>query len=463
MRTHRHQMVALLGAAAVGWALSSGATAGAEPPNPADPVAVSPEGKPYTPSTSEPEYLTPISDEEIWAQVPGRFLAWVEEKYGQSPGFVGGRLDYETKSVRLGWTQGHDVPTSIPAEADRQGVTLKLLRVRYTPADIAKATALLRTTLEQNFPEFSLGFIDYTDPSDVVLRARGVMSPGRSLASLISNVEKDPSLAGLPVRFTVISDGSKKPRSYEVLVDDSELPPIADDNASALPTRNTDWSPFNAGGFMRASVGNNWSVCSNTFGLWIAGVRHTNTADHCSRSWYYGFGSSRSYGSSYYVNSTGAGRVMQAEGAPLVFHGSITTTEVRRILSWESPVIGQYYCTSGGNTGTHCSLKVNSVTDDFGVAEGFPHAFRRYVAVSTTPGSVAAAGGDSGGAFYQRITGNFQDAIASGIIQGGSANMYGSACEPAQVDNVYCSDDVWVSRFSSHASGAGGTLVKYGP
>ena len=89
MRTHRHQMVALLGAAAVGWALSSGATAGAEPPNPADPVAVSPEGKPYTPSTSEPEYLTPISDEEIWAQVPGRFLAWVEEKYGQSPGFVG--------------------------------------------------------------------------------------------------------------------------------------------------------------------------------------------------------------------------------------------------------------------------------------------------------------------------------------------------------------------------------------
>jgi hypothetical protein len=182
-----------------------------------------------------------------------------------------------------------------------------------------------------------------------------------------------------------------------------ETAPIATPLAA---TRPDDSAPFNAGAFMKFTKRSDGKTgyCSTGFGLRIGDSTYTTVARHCDGYVFQASNSTntilRTY-SSKQLSSDGAARLLTASGSKLMFYGDISSGLRATVMGTANVAPGDYVCTSGANSGTHCGgganqkVRTNSIMKD----DGF--GYTSMLIADRVDGGVAAVGGDSGGPVYQ--------------------------------------------------------------
>jgi len=163
-------------------------------------------------------------------------------------------------------------------------------------------------------------------------------------------------------------------------------------------TRLKDTSPFSAGGLFAFKTPVDTGRCSTGFSVNYKGVKYATTAQHCAGgSSYTAADSSTSYGSIYKDFTIGGFALFTSSGKGMMYDGAWNNT-----AGYAKPVKGSVtvhlndlVCTSGGNSGVHCDVKVDKTNISYKDSTGKP-AFITYQAVQTG-GKIAGAQGDSGG------------------------------------------------------------------
>ncbi len=202
--------------------------------------------------------------------------------------------------------------------------------------------------------------------------------------------------------------------------------------------RNDDYSPFNAGGYM-ISWGSGMS-CSTGFAVYHNGVPRTTTARHCGYGDYHARVGGASYGSTEAFSiDGGAARVLSSYGDSLMFDGPVTQSGYTKHVTGSVNVTsGAEVCTSGGNSGVHCTIKVGNMWYLYDDGYGAVYMSRGY----QQSYGIAAMAGDSGGpVFVPQSDGT--SVLAAGMIQAGAnPPLWGYQCGTATDIQNECSTDV---------------------
>lgn len=190
-------------------------------------------------------------------------------------------------------------------------------------------------------------------------------------------------------------------------------------------TRQKPAAPFFAGGMMVSQDPggdpNKGTICSSGFGLKYGGTARTTTARHCvppSGSWR-APDNSANYGSHLVTTTDGALTVLSGTGGNRTFDNEWFNSSgfSKNVYNAYDVGLNDLVCTSGGNSGVHCNVKITNMRywwdDGYGrisTIEG----------TQQTSGQLAAAGGDSGGPVFMPYGGSFSQSVgAVGIIQAG--------------------------------------------
>ena len=166
------------------------------------------------------------------------------------------------------------------------------------------------------------------------------------------------------------------------------------------------------------------------------------------------------YGKSYLNSADGAASLLNSRGNGFVFDGAWNSSKGHRrpVEKIQDSGIGSLLCTSGGNSGIHCNLKVVHMWRWFN--DGTGHGpVATIEAVQQTPGKIAVIQGDSGGPVLIPYANGKVGAV--GMIQGAAdAYMTGSACGSAHdLGNNICSKSVTFSSIRTIAKSFGASLV----
>jgi hypothetical protein len=399
------------------------------------------------------------TEEELWQDAPVTFIAWLEEHYEVAGGYVQAELDYASRTVIIGWQEGHTVPAEVGERADELGFNLIVRPVPGSRAQTEEIATKVLRVLREKYPELATPSVALPSLENDGFEIRGDLQGGKSTVDFLSEISGSGDFAFVkaPIRFTE-SNEKQEPLARQHPVEGARSAPAS--FILPLATRTLDTSPYNAGGFITRYADGFRYICSNAFGLRINGYTRTTTAEHCSRQDYASYGGGAAYGTSYVPSSSAAGRVLSASASPLVFHGDRLTSTKRTVIGWVSPIKGQLLCTGGGNSGTHCSLRVRDDGVVYPPVEGASHDWTGWKISSDDSSVVGAAEGDSGGPVLRRINGNFSEVLASGMIQSGLGERICPALNYKYTDPPHrCVHTVTISRFSTLGSGAGGTLV----
>jgi hypothetical protein len=196
--------------------------------------------------------------------------------------------------------------------------------------------------------------------------------------------------------------------------------------------------------------------CSSGFAVVYVFVRHTTTARHCTANDWRAVDGTAVYGSGMATSASGA-RVLTARGSALNFDGAWNDASgyKKPVVGLSDPGIGGYVCTSGGNSGVHCNLKVTGLATWTKDPSGGPLTVR--IAQQQTPGAIAAAQGDSGGPVFTLSGANAATVLAAGMIQAISGT---SPCGTLHVQAA-CSSTVLYTTESEVLASLGASLVTY--
>jgi len=180
-------------------------------------------------------------------------------------------------------------------------------------------------------------------------------------------------------------------------------------------TRDTDSPPFNAAGFMvRHLSDGTYTWCSSGFAINdVAGRSHTTTARHCTEQAYRAADGTYMYGQTVTMSGSGAAREQSAGGFYWMFDGPYNTSTKRTVVGLRDVSLGDYVCTSGGNSGSHCGLQINDMAFWLNDGSGLVETIQ---AVNWTYHGIAAAKGDSGGGVLVHSGANV---YAVGMLQAG--------------------------------------------
>lgn len=219
--------------------------------------------------------------------------------------------------------------------------------------------------------------------------------------------------------------------------------------ALATAGRQTDTSPFNAGAYF---IDGNGIPCSSGFGIIYQGSYRSTTARHCDNTSYRPRG-----GTSYTYNGVtkvdaGTGiKIVSSAGSSKAFIGAYSSNSYKPVSKLVYVSLNAYVCTSGGNSGEHCGIKItdmsNSVSDGYG-------SFYNIEGTQTSTSAIAVAGGDSGGPVQVNATATSIGAV--GIIQY-QRNWRTSNC-PAMRDADACGMIVGFSSIHSMFNNTGASL-----
>lgn len=231
--------------------------------------------------------------------------------------------------------------------------------------------------------------------------------------------------------------------------------------APELTSRTNDTGGIAAGAFFKfGSFWSGYQYCSAGFGYKYNGVNRMLTARHCRNSnntahWNYYSGD----GTTFYSD---ASRVLDDAGTAIRItngHGTAYAYYLGRSSSSYMPVKqtvalaeGSYVCTSGGNSGELCNIKVIKLlhrgTDGYGY-------FNSIIGQQMTNDTAAVCKGDSGGPVITKLSSTRFG--AAGIIQAGDFPMDNSN-RPAlnQADGITCYRQVLFSSVQSLQSNVGG-------
>lgn len=184
--------------------------------------------------------------------------------------------------------------------------------------------------------------------------------------------------------------------------------------------------------------------CSSGFSIRYNGTTvHSTTARHCDSNVF----RSRNYSTSdltkYKLGLThawannGQARIMTAPGGVRMWDGPYDDGNFTKVVgSLRDPTGGASICTSGGNSGVHCNLRIYdmSVPDDDGYGSELNVLARQNISGS----AFAAAPGDSGGAVFVPTSDGKVGAM--GMIQNGRY-QYTTSCTGLPLRDIPPSND----------------------
>lgn len=226
--------------------------------------------------------------------------------------------------------------------------------------------------------------------------------------------------------------------------------------ATAAATRSNDYAPFNSGGYMLRVGG---GTCSTGFAVADAGRTYTITARHCEQgSWYDRDNSGVYVGYEIRDSPDGQASLLDGTGSKWMFDGAWNNSAgySKAVSGFQDVSLGDYVCTSGGNSGVHCTIKIVSLWRWWNDGWGGGWNIEGY---QQTAGAIAAIQGDSGGPVLMPRADGTVGAV--GMIQA-VLNADTNGCAPAHdLGSNVCSPDVLFTSTRTIANSLGMSLVTW--
>lgn len=277
------------------------------------------------------------------------------------------------------------------------------------------------------------------DNSSLVLQVSS-LTPGKALGELLSAFRL---FSGVPVKVEYSVDANNESTS-----------------------RPADASPYSGGALIGIGLQNFTVYCSSGFGVQSAtsGVNYILTANHCFHTFIVNSNTSASVfsgtdGQGFFDGHTTVGTWQNTTGynkpvldlslyrpssgvsANTIYTGAISSNSKVVISKAMNPVVGETVCTSGGMSGAHCDLSVDSVNGSgtFQNGDGTTFAIASNLASAhSLSNGIAVAKGDSGGPVYDYQTGVY---VGLGIITGGFGQFFN-----CPVISTYCFSRVYFTQ-----------------
>jgi hypothetical protein len=383
-------------------------------------------------------------DAALWAtqSTLSDFRDWTVAEVGTNSGYLESVNEATTTSVTLLWAGAPNaMQAAVLAEAQRRTITATVVQRQYTKSQLTQAVDAAWASADSHsgvFANFTIGTADAVSATfdGVVITGQHNSNPADTAAADLALSQQATQSLGIAVK-----------------VKTAEIPTL-----TAGTKRSNDSAPYNAGAFMFNSGGG----CSTGFGIRIGTATYTTTARHCVVPMrpYDDNGLFPRFAGSKQLSGDGGARLLNVGGSKLMFYGNYASTLKATVIGTKNvrAGIGDYVCTSGGNSGTHCGGGLNqqvigstTMGDGFGAKFGVLYATRK-------DGGVAAVGGDSGGPVYRNATGT--DVYAVGMIQAGSGQV---ACGSTRTSttNLACGKTVYYSSINTIINSIpGASLVK---
>lgn len=333
------------------------------------------------------------------------FRAWMLEQPGfGGSGYVGSIDDLPNKATAIMWYgPSTTVLDAIIKEGARRGIAVSVQpRAHSLPQIGAAVDAIWQQAASGGWAGFKIGAIAAIGATDDGLTVYGT--------------------------YTSVPAERRAPqvRSLATTVMDIPVRVVPDVNVSPSLGRDTDFSPFYAGGYMLSPSAN--GVCSTGFAIRLNNVNRITTARHCNANDYRARNGTATYGTGLQNSGNGGGRVLTGAGAAFAFDGAFNTQNFwKAVIGFQDLAINNFVCTDGGNSGVHCNVRVTNLAVSFN--DGFG-AFNTIQGVQQTAGQIAVIQGDSGGPVISLTNTGANQVRAAGMIQGLIGGTTGAACGP---------------------------------
>ncbi|NQX35069.1 hypothetical protein [Herbiconiux sp. VKM Ac-2851] len=215
----------------------------------------------------------------------------------------------------------------------------------------------------------------------------------------------------------------------------------------AIATRWDDSSPFYAGGYMKSSHG----LCSSGFAARYASANHATTARHCNpgSGGYTARGGWASYGVVIATTADAALNVLSGTGAGRTFDNEWNNGSgfSKSVLNVFTVGLNDRICTSGGNSGVNCNVKVTAMSVYIDDGHGYFSTIR---GVQQNAAHIAAIQGDSGGPVLMPYGGSWDQRVgAVGILQAVENGASGGCGSVHDAGSNLCSRTVLFSSIQT--------------
>lgn len=334
-------------------------------------------------------------------RILGELKSWIiTQPDALSSGYLDQVNDAENRSVRLLWSGESTLRAAALSKAAELGIDAVIEERPFTLSKINDvATAVFDHKNDIAAAGFTISSIVgvQADIADIQLEGDFTREPIGQQArdQVVANVRAIVAvIAGVPLE---IIPGHKL--------------------STAAGTRSRSTAPFYAGSYMIKQ--DHKGTCSTGFAMKVGSVNRATTARHCdsgngvylARDGDANFGSrmlSSNDGAMNVLTSTGAGRTFDNE-----WNNSIGFN--KGVYNYYDAGLNSLVCTSGGNSGVHCNIKVTAA--DVYSDDGYGR-FSNIRGEQQSAGKIAAIQGDSGGPVFVPYGGDFDQYVgASGIIQ----------------------------------------------
>lgn len=396
----------ILLAAGITTALMSGAALTLPVAASASPTAGKPSAAGY--DSAESSFIASVGSAAIANQdALSRFRGWMLGQAGfATSGYIGSIDDLAHKATTLMWSgPATRFLRAVIAHGARQGITVSVRHRKYSLRQLERAAL---TTWHQaaagRWSGFKVSGVVVVSPSYDGIIVYGSYTQTRA--------RRAPQVRALHATIAGVPAGVRP-----------GMP------ATLTNTRDTDFAPFNAGGYMTTPSSKTDNVCSSGFAILYGGAPHITTAQHCKHTPWYGRASSNLYGTSVATTPGSGGRVLTSTGDALAFDGPYNSVNYwKTVIGFEDLAVNDYVCTGGGNSGEHCNIKVTNLRVSFN--DGIS-TFDSIEAYQQSSGAISVIQGDSGGPVISLVNTSPGQVRAAGMIQGFfGAGMTGSACGP---------------------------------
>ncbi|MEN2738459.1 hypothetical protein ABCS02_11755 [Microbacterium sp. X-17] len=361
----------------------------------------------------------------------GELKSWIlAQPKVEASGYIDQVNDATNLATRLLWYGDDPLKAAALKQAEALGITATVEQRPQPLREINATAQKIAASAEQLASSgFTLATVVGVQADTSEIQVEGEFSDAARSADAANTVSKElQDIVGVPV--SVVGGHHADP---------------------AVATRSNDTSPFYAGGYMIS----NGSTCSSGFALWVGGDTHTTTARHCNPSagGYTARDGSANYGGVVATSSDGGLNVLLSHGGGRTFDNEWNNAIgfTKSVYNLYDVGLNDLICSSGGNSGVHCNVKVTAMSvywnDGFG-------SFSNIRGVQQTSGAIAAIQGDSGGPVFMPYGGGDAQRVgAVGIIQA-AENGSTSGCGSVHDSGGICSATILFS--SIH------TVILYG-
>jgi hypothetical protein len=371
------------------------------------------------------------------------FRDWTLAEVGANSGYLDSINDATTTSVTLLWAGAPNaMQAAVLAEAQRRTITATVVQRQYTRSQHEQAETAAWASANSGtgvFANFTIGGSEAVPAGfdGLIIRGQHTSNPADTAAADLALSQQATQALGIPVQV----------------------------NTAPMPTftatkRSLDTPAFNAGALFSYPYGSTRYVCSTSWGVKIGSSTYAATARHC------GMNPMRRYddtaaGAKTYASKQlagGATRLLNVGGSRLMFTGGhASTSKVQVVGTYKVTGKGDFVCTSGGNSGSHCGSGAHiKIIGDTKADDGFGD--QKFLWGRRSDSGLAVAGGDSGGPVYRNATSTTVYAV--GVIQGGFEDV--APCGSVRVDTSSCLRDVFFTPVWMMLGGvSGGTLNEY--